>query len=143
MKEELLRRGERIVIPEGQHKKDGAYEEGNTYLLTNPGIVEAPDIDHSTVVPRTGGDHSTPIPLIDTNLLYAQHQYEDEGSGHIDKTAQKERHTGRGQLPDQHQLVDEVYYGQGTRQGTIRARDQARDQPSTAPAPKQQEPCHD
>jgi hypothetical protein len=83
VKEELLRRGERIVIPEGQHKKDGAYEEGNTYLLTNPGIVEAPDIDHSTVVPRTGGDHSTPKPLIDTNLLYAQHQYEDEGSGHI------------------------------------------------------------
>ena len=40
--EELLCRGERIVIPGGQHKKDGVHEEGDTYPLDNPGLAEAP-----------------------------------------------------------------------------------------------------
>ena len=92
VQEELLCRGERIVIPEGQHKKDGGHGEGDTYLLANPGLVEAPDIAHSTVVPRAGADCSATQSLIDTNLLYMQHQYEDEESRHIDKT----RHDGAG-----------------------------------------------
>ena len=63
VQEELLSKGERSVIPEGQHKKDGGHEEGDTYPLANPGLAEAPDIDHSTVVPRTGADPSaTPNP---------------------------------------------------------------------------------
>ena len=92
IQEELLSRGERSAIPGGQHKKDGVHEEGDTYPLANPGLAEAPDIDHSTVVPRTGADRSATQPLIDTNPLYMQHQYKDEESRHIDKT----RHNGAG-----------------------------------------------
>ena len=98
VKEELLRRGERIVIPEGQHKTDGGSKDGDTYLLANPGLVEAPDTDHSTTVPRTGVDRSAPKPLMDTNLPYTQHQrddqHEDDGSGPIDKTRLDEKATG-------------------------------------------------
>ena len=90
--EELLSRGERSTIPGGQHKKDGLQEEGETYPLANPGLAEAPDIDHSTVVPCTGADRSATQSLIDTNHLYNQHQYKDEESRHIDET----RHNGAG-----------------------------------------------
>ena len=65
--EELASRGERSAIQGGQHKKDGEHKEGDTYPLTNPGLAEAPDIDHSTVVPCTGADRYTTQPLRDTN----------------------------------------------------------------------------
>ena len=73
VQEEMLCRGERIVIPEGQDKKDKEHGESDTYRLANPGLAEAPDVDHSTVVPSTGADHSATQPHIDTNLLYTQH----------------------------------------------------------------------
>ena len=37
--EELHCKGERIVIPKGQHKKDGGHEEGDTYPLANPRLA--------------------------------------------------------------------------------------------------------
>ena len=92
VQEEMNSRAERSAIRGGQYKKDGVHEEGDTYPLANPGLAEAPDIDHSTVVPRTGADRSATQPLIDTNPLYMQHQYKDEESRHIDKT----RHNGAG-----------------------------------------------
>ena len=72
--------------PGGLHKKDGVLEEGYTYPLANPGLAEAPNIDYSTVVPRTGADRSATQPLIDTNHLYTQHQHEDEESSYNNKT---------------------------------------------------------
>ena len=85
VQEEMLCRGERIVIPEGQDKKDKEHGESDTYRLANPGLAEAPDVDHSTVVPRTGADRSSTQTLMDTNLLYTQHQHEDEEDRHIAK----------------------------------------------------------
>ena len=62
------------------------HEEGYTYPLANPGLAEAPNIDFSTVVTRTGADRSATQPLIDTNHLYTQHQHEDEESSYNNKT---------------------------------------------------------
>ena len=42
VQEEMLCRGKRIVIPEGQDKKDEEHGESDTYPLANPGLAEAP-----------------------------------------------------------------------------------------------------
>jgi hypothetical protein len=110
VKEEMCRKGERIVIQEGQHKKDGVFQEGDTYMLANPGLVEAPNIDHSTTVPCTGNQHK------------------DEGSGHIDKTRLDKNATPAGDIYQTGTTRStrcttgkgqgKGCYGQGTKQGT-------------------------
>ena len=107
VKEEMCRKGERIVIQEGQHKKDGVFQEGDTYMLANPGLVEAPDIDHSTTVPRTGNQHK------------------DEGSGHIDKTRLE-------RTP--HWSETSTRPAPLGRRGVLRSRDRARDATGKGPS---------
>ena len=115
MVEELLSSGERSTIPGGQHKKDSLQEEGETYPLANPGLAEAPNIDHSTVVPCTGADRSATQSLIDTNHLYNQHQYEDEESRHIDETW----HNGAGVKTEAETNTGDYLHGD-THQGNNR-----------------------
>ena len=46
------------------------------YLLAGPRLAEAHD--YCTTVPCTGADCSTPKPLTGSNLLYSQHQGDDQ-----------------------------------------------------------------
>ena len=72
-------------------------QDGDSYLLANPRLVEAPDSDYHTSVPRTGVDRSAPKPLMVSNLPYSQHQRDDQhkdgGRKLIDKTRLAENAT--------------------------------------------------
>ena len=97
------------------------HKEGNTYPLANPGLAEAADIDHSTVVPCTGADRSATQTLIDTNHLYMQHQYKDEESRHIDKT----RHNGAGAKTEAGTNTSDYIHGDSHQDGH-RSRDKTK-----------------
>ena len=61
---------------QGEKQEEFGNLDGDYYLLAGPRLVEAHD--YSTSVPHTGAERSTPRPLTVSNLLYSQHQGDNQ-----------------------------------------------------------------